>query len=440
MGTLIVLALIGAGLWAAFGESRRKAQSWDDALAPYGSRIEDSVEDIARIAVAEDSLEIKVEAVKDGPDLVTVVIPEPRAFLGVEIRKASIRLPWGHEPETGDPELESIFRVTGSDRLVSSLLDAETRRLMIGLSSEDPEFAGESVRRGMSIEQVPTFLPDMVKIAKRLARPPDVAQCLAENAQKDPVAGVRLRNLVLLLEELPGDPKTVAVLRAVCSDTSPQIRLRAARELGAEGGGVLAELAGSLQDDGASAEAISYLGRDLPLQRTREILAQALHHRHSQTARACLDALGQGGDAADVELLVSVMTGPEVDLAAAAAQALGTIASPAAEPPLILALQREQEVIQVAAADALGRLGSAAAVLPLQEAAKSSHGSALRKATREAIAAIQSRLQGASPGQLSLAGAGIGNLSLAQAEGGELSLAGDADGQLSLSGEEEENT
>src|SRR6185436_5845866 len=54
----------------------------------------------------------------------------------------------------------------------------------------------------------------------------------------------------------------------------------------------------------------------------------------------------------------------------------------------------------------------------------------LHRAARQAIAEIQSRLQGASPGQLSLAGAEGGQLSLA--EGGELSLATDPAGQFSL--------
>ena len=87
----------------------------------------------------------------------------------------------------------------------------------------------------------------------------------------------------------------------------------------------------------------------------------------------------------------------------------------------------------MAAASALGRVGSSAAVLPLKEAAESfSHDPELRRATRQAIAGIQSRVQGASPGQLSLAGAEAGQLSLAEAEAGQLSLAADPAGQVSL--------
>ena len=46
----------------------------------------------------------------------------------------------------------------------------------------------------------------------------------------------------------------------------------------------------------------------------------------------------------------------------------------------------------------------------------------LRRAARQAIAEIQSRLASASPGQLSLAATEAGQLSLAQAKAGQLSL------------------
>jgi hypothetical protein len=59
----------------------------------------------------------------------------------------------------------------------------------------------------------------------------------------------------------------------------------------------------------------------------------------------------------------------------------------------------------------------------------------VRRAARQSIAEIHSRLQGASPGQLSLAGAELGKLSLAETEAGRLSLADDADGQLSIPAE-----
>jgi HEAT repeat protein len=83
--------------------------------------------------------------------------------------------------------------------------------------------------------------------------------------------------------------------------------------------------------------------------------------------------------------------------------------------------------VRVAAAQALRDVGSAAAVLPLKEALDRDRSAPLQKAARESIAAIQSRLHGASPGQLSLTEAQAGQLSLADADPrGRVSISEDA--------------
>ncbi|MGE5198136.1 MAG: HEAT repeat domain-containing protein, partial [Rhodospirillaceae bacterium] len=112
-------------------------------------------------------------------------------------------------------------------------------------------------------------------------------------------------------------------------------------------------------------------------------------------------------------------------VAASAARALGRIGDAAAEPALIAALDRGAAAVGVAAAEALGRIGSPQAVVPLRSAA-SSHllDGDLRRAARQAVAEIQSRVSGASPGQLSLAGDEAGRLSLVEEEQrGRLSMA-----------------
>jgi HEAT repeat protein len=185
-----------------------------------------------------------------------------------------------------------------------------------------------------------------------------------------------------------------------------------------------------------SSQAIAFLGRELSYERTIAILDRALRRYLVQTARACLKTLGRWGPAA-MDKLTEVMASEYGEISTAAAVALGEIGSPAAEPSLVLALQREQADLRVAAANALSRVGSAPAVLPLKEAAERfPRDPELRRATRQAIATIQSRLQGASPGQLSLAGAEAGQLSLAEAETGQLSLATDMGGQLSFPADE----
>ena len=93
-----------------------------------------------------------------------------------------------------------------------------------------------------------------------------------------------------------------------------------------------------------------------------------------------------------------------------------------AEPHLIRAVTHEDERLRIAAVKALGRLGTVRAVIVLQEAADR-FGGELRRAARQAVAEIQARAKGATPGQVSLSeGQAAGAVSLAREAGGEVSL------------------
>lgn len=437
---ILGLSLLANGAVVASGlrAQRRRLQLRQDIAAACGLKV-------VKVS-SSGAIRLKVEA-RVGPvkvriedskaqryDLwIAITFPGPPGFSGVRMRREAYRPPGAREIEAGDELFDSRFFVEGPSRLLAVLLDAETRALLLSVNLEgELEISGSEIRLETHDERLPDLLPLLLDITRRFTDGVDVAQRLAENARQDPEAGVRLRNLLVLARELPGEPGTIEALRAACSDPSPQIRLRAAMALGAEGRGVLAELAESTEDDAISAQAVAAVGRELPFEHTRGILEHALRRRRLQTARSCLEALGQSGNAAAVDLLEKVLAIEKGELAVAAALALGMIGSPDAEPPLLLALRREKMDIRVAAATALGRAGSAAAVLPLKDAADSARDNELRRATRQAIAEIQSRLQGASPGQLSLAGAEAGQLSLTDAEAGRLSLAQGESGQLSL--------
>ncbi|HEX6901669.1 MAG TPA: HEAT repeat domain-containing protein [Thermoanaerobaculia bacterium] len=389
-------------------------------------------------------LEVRIEASRRNGGLTSLAIevPGPPGFTGMKLRREEHRPRGIREIEVGDEAFDSRFFVEGPIRTVFTLLDAEARRLLISadgasLWSKELELAGGEIRAETSDDRLPAILPILLEVGRRFAQPVDVARWdvarrLAENAGKDPKAGVRLSNLLLLVREFPGEPGTVEALRAACSDPSPEIRLRAAEKLDAEGHDVLVNLAESEVDDAVSAQAVSVVGEDLSFERLTAILRLALRRRRRETAHACIEALSRHGEAA-VDILAKVTAREQGELAAAAAQALGETGSRQAEPPLIQALQHKNMEVQVAAAKALGRVGSAAAVLPLKTAAeRSSRDQDLRRATRQAIAEIQSRLPGASPGQLSLAGEEVGQLSLAGAEAGQLTLAQTEEGQLSL--------
>lgn len=438
----------GFSFWAVVLGNQSRLRKWRSAAESCGLRVEEISSPRAwrmRLHARAEPLEVRIESAgrNEGATRIKVAVPGPPGFSGVRIRRESLMPRRAREIEVGDEMFDDMFFVEGPRRLVFTLLDAETRGLLRNINALGPlGIAGGEIRAEMPESLLDTVLPMLLDVARRFAQRVDVAQRLAENAGEDFEAGVRLSNLLLLIREFPGEPGTLETLRnAAWSDPSPEIKLRAASEMGVEGHTVLVELAESPEDDLVSSQAVSALGQNLPFERVRAILDLSLRRRHLQTARACLEVLGSSGDAADVDRLAKVMALEHGELAAAAALALGATGCAAAEPPLILALQGEKtDDVRVAAAKALGRVGSIAAVLPLKEATERSAGNPeLLRALRQAIAEIQSRLPGASPGQLSLAGVEVGQLSLAQAEAGQLSLAADPAGQLSLQPKEQRN-
>jgi HEAT repeat protein len=127
-----------------------------------------------------------------------------------------------------------------------------------------------------------------------------------------------------------------------------------------------------------------------------------------------------GGGASEVPELAAALASARGPVAVAAAEALGAIGSAAAEAPLVAALLAPEVVVATAAAHALARCGGVGAVPDLKEAEE--RGGDVRRAARAAIASIQSRLTGATPGQVSLVGGDAGQLSVVDSTDGRVSL------------------
>jgi hypothetical protein len=377
------------------------------------------------------TLEVRFYAARKRGTWLQVRIPDLPGFAGVKLRRTMYAIWGGDEIQAGDEPFDEAFFIEGPVQLVTAMLDAEVRRLLLEANAEaEVEIRDGAVCAQASTAALPRILPLLLAIGQRLTQNLDVARRMADNARHDLLPEVRLRNLLVLARERPGEPVTSDALRAACSDPDPQIRLRAAVELGAEGHEALLALAASTEDDDPwSSKAVAALGQHLPFERAKAILDQALRSRRLATARACLASLGRWRAAA-VDELVKVLENEQDDLAAAAALALGETGEASAEPPLLRALESYSPDVQIAAATALGRVGSVETVLPLQEAAEAGDRD-LRRAAHQAIAEIQARLQGAAPGQLSLAATEAGQLSLSEAEAGQLSLAHEAPGRLS---------
>ncbi len=440
MSWLWVYLLFSGGSLRDILQSRaRRLRLWRDAAAACGLTVGSTSVWPRRLKLAARAgpIEVRIEGTQQNLGTrIVLVVSGPPDFGSVKIRR-EVGEPGAREVEIGDEAFDRTFSIEGPMQCVCMLLDEEARHLLLHVNARCwVEIAGGELRAEMFDRQVPAVLPHVLALGRRFSQRVDVVRCLAENAHRDPKPEVRLRNLLLLVHECARSPWTIKALRGACSDPNPQIRLRAGMELGAEGHDVLVALAKSKTDDDCSAQALRIVGRELTFEQMTAILDRALHARHMQTARACLEVLGGSGSAEAVNVLAKVVVQEESEVATVAAQALGMSASPAAETPLIQALYREWPDLRIAAAQALGRVGSARAVLPLQEAASVAQrfprDRDLFSTTRQAIAEIQSRLPGALPGQLSLAETEAGQLSLAQAEAGELSLAADQSGQLSL--------
>ena len=417
----------GRYLLNGFVENRRRLQLWKDATAQHKlTEVKSSGfwDWRARLTARSEPVEVRITAGRGRGRQVEVEVEGPEGFPGVKLRRRFFQLR-ARGVKTGDQAFDDAYFVEGPDWSVGALLDGPTRRLLLraAVLFSAFELDGGRLRVEVPEEALSRALPLLLDVGRRLAGPVDMERQIVRNARKDRESKVRLINLLLLIRDRPGAPDTMKALHLACSDPSPKVRVQAAIELGEEGHGVLLKLLEKSKNDAACARAVSHLGSKLPFERARDVLSRSLRKGLVQTARACVETLGHRR-AAGIGILARVMEEQTGELATAAALALGTTGEAAAEPPLLQALQSEDNGLREAAAAALGRAGSVAAVQSLQDAAERFWlDLSFRQAARQAVAEIQSRVEGASPGQLSLAEGEAGQLSLASSEAGQLSLA-----------------
>lgn len=366
------------------------------------------------------------------------------------------------EMQLGDEAFDREVHVLGSPEVVRALLDAEAReqlrRMLWGWIRIDggstPGFEAEvSLSDGhLQAEfrahwneklrvNLAEVLAALLAVARKLEPAADLAARIAQNTRTEPEWRVRVQNLIMLAESYPEHAATHEALKRACQDEDDDVRLRAALSLKDEGRETLLEIATrESAADGCVATAIAALGEHLAVDIAVSVLDGALRRKRTETVLACLAALGRRGAPTAVERLAKVLAEETPDFAVAAARALGASGAADAEArlqealeedladvrtaPLLQALRGDLADVQTAAAEALGRIGSASAVLPLKEiAAREGADGKLKRAVRQAVAEIQSRLQGASPGQLSIAEGETGQLSLADEDpAGRISL------------------
>jgi hypothetical protein len=457
---LLVFGLVGSVVFLIASErNRSRARAWREAAREVGLAEVRETETLGvrrSLTGTASGLRVRLERYQRGQnDSGTRITVGPLGHgpYGLSLRRegfgTGVEKALGEkEIEIGEPAFDEELYVQGHPPLARALLDAETRRDLRTL------FRGEAwsgrpsdVRARVSGDllqvdvrerpfaaspRLSDALTRVIAVSRRLTAPPEVAARLAADLPGEPEPRVRLGCLLTLVREFPDHPATREALLTARADGSEEVRLRAALALGAEGQACLVDLAsGDAVSDSCAARAVDALGEHLDPARAAEVLSRALRHRHVATAVACLEALGRWGGEKAVPGLAKVLGAEKGEIGAAAARALGATAADAAEGPLVEALTGGAVELQVAAARALGRVASVSAVPVLRDAAERSRDHELRRAVRQAVAEIQSRLRGAAPGQLSLAEAegGAGQLSLAEEDaGGRVSLAGEEEG------------
>jgi hypothetical protein len=327
----------------------------------------------------DGELRIRVEVLVEQGDLAAKVViagvaPEigiERGGLGNRIMEAvGVR-----DLDVGDPDFDVELAVDSTRPLVArALLDAETRARV---REAFRKFDAQTMRA-------------LLDLAHRLEPFNEPETPLARIVRADPLVTVRAAALRTLIESSPKHPRTLEAVRAAGKDADPSIRLRAALAQGEEGLPVLQALAvDAAVDDAIAAGAVAALETHFPLD-------------------AAVAAVGRAA------------TGVRVRTGEAAVAALAGAGGPPAEQALVAALGASTPSLVEAAARALGRCGGVGAIPELSRA--EARGGVTRRAAREAIALIQSRLEGATPGQVSLAGGEAGQVSVVESANGRVSL------------------
>ena len=403
---MFLVATVGLLTLVAVGEyekrSRRKGRFATTSLKPGDPTFEAVAEQLARAAFP---LKNELQVFRDENDWLGLVALirgiDPGISLGTTGRTTG-------DLEVGHLGFDQQFNVQGATAMVRARLDGPTRDALLELARRALREGQLTVADGQLRAVVPPgqrvslsdpmdeTVPLLAQVAHRLADPIDEIAELAKNARQDPVSGVRVLCLRTLHLEYPN--RVVApLLREATQDADAEVRLEAGAALGLEGVAALnAIVADPSVEDDLAARAATLLGSRMDAGVARATLRQEIAaswaRQRPATARACTDALGLHCDPQDETLLLALVT------------------------------EQRDEPLRVAAARGLGRVGSALAVPSLADLAGSGSPD-LRRAGRQAIADIQSRLQGATSGQLSLDGAGAGQIALADDAAGRLSEA-----------------
>lgn len=336
---------------------------------------------------------------------------------------------------TGDAAFDYDVRITGDEAISLAVLNHATRqvvlRTVVGAGARVEQ--GRIVIKKGRLGEVERAVPRVVDLAKQIEMDDDmIAAHLAANALQDPLQGVRLRNLRVLIDGYPRDELTASTCRKLLlRGSQAELRLEAAVFLGEEGLEVVSEIARSdTYNEDLRVRAVESLARVSWGAQTAPLLDELLEVRSSRIRRVAINGLGRFRYKPAAPRLQSLIHGADPGTAEEIAIALTRIADPITEPGLILLLEQVNTRVRMAAVRALAQVGTAAAVEPLMSLTTGFGISPLSREAKAAIQQIQARIRGGEQGQLSVVQLDDHEGALSPAidsESGGLSHAGEAD-------------
>lgn len=370
VGDVVVVLL--ALLFAPFLDSPRLRQAVGSALGrrpaiapPPAVALDLSEWPLAPIDLERDGLVLHVEETRPG-----LARFEVRGLTAeITLEPADRARGRGIPGATGDGRFDPRVTTQGNAIEIAAYLDRTTRAHWLstdvfcqGLSVRDKTITGTCSSRAQTVEAI---VPSLLEIGRRLRGP--VTQRLLQAVEEDPENC--LLSLKLLVEHFPEADETRRAAERALASSDVSTRFLAAQQL-------------------RDANALLALARDEAAPAAmRATAARKIGERCA--AAAALDALGT---------LVETQRRAPSEVGRAVAWALSVLPDARGEEllhVLLLTLSRSQTEVEREVLAALGRMGTTRSVVVLKN-----HGG---RAAQAAVAQIQSRLEGAERGQVSLA-------------------------------------
>jgi hypothetical protein len=376
----------------------------------------------------KNSVRTEFQVGGDLPRAITVR-PQPKNPLS--------RLVAGDDLETGDRAFDAVVHVSGDARTARALLQAPLRaelaRLVIthGAVLDGGTLAVSSTSLGVaSADEIEAVARELVRAAQAIAAAQAAGDApgspLGRLAREDPDPGVRAAVLRALVESAPRDPVTRETAEAMPPFRDPEDEMLRVQTCGdAVARPLLEDLARENLPFELRGVALATLVERFGYPENAAVVVEGLGARTTTDRVAAARLIARHRDTTQTARLGQLMLRePEEAGAIGFATALGELGDPAAEDDLLTLLARPSDVTQLAAATALGRLGTVRAVEPLLPLTEGLfRDGALRDAAREAVRRIQARLGAVEEGRVSLAPDAAGRLSVVRAEPGAVTLA-----------------